>query len=94
MNAAGMLEPQLLEPLLEPGAARAWLLRSGRAVDIAGTLQPLEHNDHLGEAGLRIALGSEPQYLTNVYADIKNDGHSLNVVHRMAQGILEDFQST
>lgn len=80
-----------VEPLVNPSEARAWLLKSKRAVEGPDGLICEDKMDHLGMAALAIASGTEPQYFTAAYDAATNNISPLShdivieIVQRMTE---------
>ena len=84
------------EPMLDPETARTWLLDSGQAVETESGLELLSQAqpDHIAIAGLAIALGKEPRYLSEAYATLPDHPVQLAelIVSEKAKIILETYQ--
>ena len=92
LEAAGS---QFDEPLIEPATARKWLLATGRVIEgTAGTLEPHPDIDHLGEAGLAIALGAQATRLSEKYAEAKGGEPtaSLSIIKGIAALVLQEYK--
>lgn len=82
------------EPLIEPAVAKEWILRTGRAIEFEGELSLAEDCDHLGIAGLAIATGQEPRFLSEAYYDLPSRSTQLSqeAVATRAWNIAEKYR--
>jgi len=84
------------EPAITPGAARHWLLSNKHAVEKGGELE-LTGDDpsHIAVAGLRIALGTEPQLLSDAYSGLSDHTKPLSdyVLGQMAAEIVRSYEA-
>jgi len=81
------------EPLLTPEAATAWLLGSKQAKEIDGELRLEDKPSHFAMAGLLIASGAEPRFLSEAYAEATDHSKPLsdNVLQEMARTVVDSY---